>query len=207
LLLNALLDPHPSDTPPSSHHPTASGKPTQPKAFPINSRSPGANNESPPPTAASGSSGTLALVDGSDSFDPQSHHPHTLHRLLWVRCHSAADALKAADLLLRDGNLPLILLDLLLNPLPEFQRLPASTWHRLRALTEKTGTTLLAFTPSPKIIPNTRLRLTLTSSLTLDDLDHSRPQLLQTHIPKIKITRDQRHHQNTITDDLLIANS
>ncbi|MEM7148126.1 MAG: hypothetical protein AAF591_23690 [Verrucomicrobiota bacterium] len=182
LLLTALLDPYSSNIP--SQHPAASGYPN-----PTSIR----QGQTQGARANSASGSRLCLVDGSDSFDPQSHHPHTLHRLLWVRCHTAADAVKAADLLLRDGNLPLILLDLLLNPLPELQRLPPSAWHRLRALAEKTGAALLAFTPSPKIIPNTRLRLTLTSSLTLDDLDHSRPQLLQTHIPKIKITRDQRH--------------
>src|SRR5436190_10037954 len=47
-----------------------------------------------------------ALIDGSDSFDPQSAGPQVLANLLWIRCRTAADAMRSADLLLRDGNLP-----------------------------------------------------------------------------------------------------
>src|SRR4051794_39018078 len=44
-----------------------------------------------------------ALIDGADSFDPQLAGAQTLSRLLWIRCHSAAEAMQSADLLLRDG--------------------------------------------------------------------------------------------------------
>src|SRR3982074_3288526 len=39
----------------------------------------------------------LALIDGSDSFDPQPS-AHALRNLLWVRCHQASLAVQAADL-------------------------------------------------------------------------------------------------------------
>jgi len=35
---------------------------------------------------------------------PQTAGPIALRNLLWLRCAAAADAVKAADLLLRDGN-------------------------------------------------------------------------------------------------------
>src|ERR1700694_1151470 len=57
----------------------------------------------------------LALVDGRDSFDPSALGGlgnRRLRNLLWVRCTKALDAVKAADLLLRDGNFPLVVLDL-----------------------------------------------------------------------------------------------
>ena len=50
-----------------------------------------------------------------------------LSRLLWVRCRGAAEAMKAADLILRDGNLPLVLLDLAGNPPAQFWDIPATT--------------------------------------------------------------------------------
>jgi len=53
-----------------------------------------------------------ALLDGGDSLDVTSLDPAVLSRLLWVRCRSAEETIKAADLLLRDGNVPLVLLDL-----------------------------------------------------------------------------------------------
>src|SRR6202022_2511376 len=49
----------------------------------------------------------LALIDGRDSFDPSASGDACLRHLLWVRCHKTFDAIKAADLLLRDGNFPL----------------------------------------------------------------------------------------------------
>src|ERR1700681_2562653 len=56
----------------------------------------------------------LALVDGRNSFDPQPLGNRRLRNLLWVRCTKALDAVKAADLILRDGNFPLVVLDLVL---------------------------------------------------------------------------------------------
>jgi hypothetical protein len=47
-----------------------------------------------------------ALIDGTDSFDPQSAGPEILSSLLWIRCRDATEAIRSADLLLRDGNLP-----------------------------------------------------------------------------------------------------
>src|SRR6266705_692856 len=57
----------------------------------------------------------LALIDGHDSFDPHPLGNACLRHLLWVRCTSTFDAIKAADLLLRDGNFPLVIVDLALN--------------------------------------------------------------------------------------------
>jgi RecA/RadA recombinase len=54
----------------------------------------------------------FALVDGSDSFDPSWVNPESLSRLLWVRCSNAKDAIKATDMLLHDGTLSIVALDL-----------------------------------------------------------------------------------------------
>jgi len=48
----------------------------------------------------------VALIDGRDSFDPCALANSILRQLLWVRCAKALEAVKAADLLLRDGNFP-----------------------------------------------------------------------------------------------------
>ena len=76
----------------------------------------------------------LALVDGRDSFDPQPLGNARLRNLLWVRCTKAFDAVKAADLLLRDGNFPLVVLDLVLNVPEELRKIPQTTWYRLQRL-------------------------------------------------------------------------
>src|SRR5262245_13699316 len=44
----------------------------------------------------------VALIDGTDSFDPASTPEDLLTHLLWVRCSATGVALQAADLLVRD---------------------------------------------------------------------------------------------------------
>lgn len=119
----------------------------------------------------------LALIDARDRFDPASFTTGECSRLLWVRCRDARQAFQAGDLLLRDGNLPLVLLDLSSLPLREVRRIPSSHWHRLRQLAETTACSLVALTPSP-IVPRTALRLELARPLGLADLERTRPELL-----------------------------
>jgi hypothetical protein len=91
----------------------------------------------------------VALVDGADTFDPQDAGPERCRWLLWVRCHRLDEAVKAADLLARDGNLPVVLLDLQQAQATGLRRLPGSTWFRLRSVAATSGTLLLALTPEP----------------------------------------------------------
>ncbi|MCB1236623.1 MAG: hypothetical protein KDM91_16265 [Verrucomicrobiae bacterium] len=120
----------------------------------------------------------LALIDGADAFDSVSAglDAADCRFLLWLRCgRRIENALKAADRLLRDGNLPRVVMDLqLCDPRAIRLGLAAaggnSAWHRLRGLAEKTGAVLAAFTPEPTI-PCARLRLELRHRWSLDDLD------------------------------------
>ena len=118
----------------------------------------------------------LALIDGRDGFDPTELPPAPLRRLLWIRATNTAESIKAADLLLRDGNLPLVVLDLTLNPSGEIARVPDTSWQRLRALAEKTSTVLLALTPA-KAIPRPHLRIHLNQTYTLTHFEHARREL------------------------------
>lgn len=112
----------------------------------------------------------LALVDGSDGFDPQTLTPELLPYLLWVRCGKAAQALQAADLLVRDGNIPLVILDLRKNDPMELRRQTATIWFRLQRAVEKNGSVLLVFSERPQVA-SAAVRLALTKPLTLDQLD------------------------------------
>jgi hypothetical protein len=66
-----------------------------------------------------------------------------LRHLLWARCTKPIEAIKAADLLLRDGNFPLVILDLVLNAAEELRKIPSTSWYRLQRLVEPTSTALL----------------------------------------------------------------
>jgi hypothetical protein len=130
----------------------------------------------------------VALVDGCDSFDVTALENSELARLLWVRCPDAARALQATDLLLRDGNLSFILLDLKLNPEDQLRKIPAIIWYRLQRLMETTTTVCVAVTPRSLIAP-AQLRLTLTSDFSLPDLERDSAELLR----KLKWDRADSH--------------
>jgi hypothetical protein len=112
----------------------------------------------------------LGLIDGRDSFDPQSPGPARLRNLLWVRCTKAFDAVKAADLLLRDGNFPLVILDLVLNVPEELRKIPQTTWYRLQRLVEAAPTAFLVLTRA-SILSSAQLKLSLENAWTLADLE------------------------------------
>lgn len=117
-----------------------------------------------------GSTGTVALVDGADAFSPSVVTQETRQRLLWVRCHRVTEAVRAADLLLRDGNLATVLLDLRLLPLRELLRQPSSVWHRLRMLAERAHVSVGVFSPC-RVVPCAARRWVLEADLGLHALE------------------------------------
>jgi hypothetical protein len=114
----------------------------------------------------------LALVDGHDSFDPQTAAPAALRNFFWIRCVAAADAVKASDFLLRDGNFPLVVLDLVLNPIEELRKIPQSNWYRLQRLVETVPTAFLVLTRQ-SIISSAQLKMSLDNAWRLSDLDRT----------------------------------
>jgi len=136
----------------------------------------------------------LALVDGRDSFDPSALGGvgnRRLRNLLWVRCTKVLDAIKAADLLLRDGNFPLVVLDLVLNASSELRKIPQTSWYRLQRLVETAPTAFLVLTRA-SIISSAQLKLSLDNAWTLADLDQK--DLLTARL-KILVKRAQGGRQ------------
>src|SRR3954465_4002910 len=112
----------------------------------------------------------VALIDGRDSFDPQSVGGTILRHLLWVRCRQAAAAIQASDLLLRDGNFPLVILDLVLNRVDETRKIPPANWYRLQRLVEPASTAFLVLTRR-SMISSAQWKLSLENRWTLPQLD------------------------------------
>jgi hypothetical protein len=86
-----------------------------------------------------------ALIDARDSFDPRSAEAAgvKLQQLLWVRCRSLDQSLRAADLLIQGGGFGFIALDLS-DLAPETVRhVPLNAWFRFRRAVEDTSTVLL----------------------------------------------------------------
>src|SRR5437868_11945416 len=112
----------------------------------------------------------LALIDGRDSFDPCGLNTASLRHLLWVRCSKASEAIKAADLLLRDGNFPLVIVDCVLNSPEELRKIPQTSWYRLQRLVELAPTACLVLTRYA-MVASAQLKLVLENSWNLDSLE------------------------------------
>ena len=119
----------------------------------------------------------MVLIDGADGFDPDSFEDAACSKLLWVRCRSAMEMAKAADLLIHDGNLPFILLDATGLDRRDLASIPASAWLRMKQTAERNGSRVVIMAPYP-LVPCASLRLTLSADLSLHHFDNSRTDLL-----------------------------
>lgn len=119
----------------------------------------------------------VALIDGADSLDLARIKQRVLSRLLWIRCRTAEDALKASDLVLRDNNLPLVLIDLKLNPEKQLRKIPMTVWHRFQRLVEETSAVCMVFTPYP-IVTRAQTRILFDSAFSLEAIEKDAGELL-----------------------------
>jgi hypothetical protein len=117
-----------------------------------------------------------AWVDAGDSLEVADWCPHHLQRMLWVRCRSALTALKAADLLLRDGNCAWVTLDLQAAPPPSLRRLQGAHWHRFHRLLTHQGTSLLVLSRTP-LVEGVRVRVLAAEPYRLESLERPRSEL------------------------------
>lgn len=129
----------------------------------------------------------VALIDGDDSFDPSSYSTDLLAHLVWVRC-TAASALAAADLLTRDANLGLVVLDLRRATEGELRRTPSSFWYRLQRAVEPADLALVVITPRATV-PSAQVRFILNASHSAAALEIERPALSTALAPTLQRQR------------------
>lgn len=141
----------------------------------------------------------LALIDGHDSFDPCRLDNAMLQHLLWVRCSKASEAIKAADIFLRDGNFPLVILDLVLNAPDELRKIPQTHWYRLQRLVELIPTAFLVLTRH-EMVSSAQLKLMLENSWDL--------QSLESHdaLSRLRIVIKRSHLQSEIRGQMSQVN-
>jgi RecA DNA recombination protein len=131
----------------------------------------------------------VALIDGKDCFEPTADdHP----LLLWIRCHNVLQALKATDLILRDGNLSLVILDIKESLDKELRKIPESTWYRFQRIIEENRNALLTITRHP-IVPSAQVTVSTTHRLCMDDLSTQRTDLIQ--FISLEIIRSRTHQE------------
>lgn len=100
----------------------------------------------------------VALIDPAECFAPEAMPQEAHQHLVWVRGGDLAAALGAADLLLHDGNLRLVVLDVRGVSDKQLRRWPATGWYRLQRAAEETGAALLCCTPGVTV-PSAAVRL------------------------------------------------
>ncbi len=140
----------------------------------------------------------VALVDGWDSFDPQGLTNSPLGNLLWARCRKTSEAIKAADLLLRDGNFPLVIIDLVLNPQRETRKIPQTSWYRLQRLAEESPAACLILTRQ-SMVGSAQFKIVLEHSWSVTDLGEKnavsrfRIRVQRPHFSRDNISRQYAH--------------
>ncbi|HJT80199.1 MAG TPA: hypothetical protein VJ719_03295 [Chthoniobacterales bacterium] len=117
----------------------------------------------------------MALIDGTDSFDPQPIGNQALGHLLWVRCQTTVQAIKSADLLLRDGNFPLVIVDLVLNAPNEVRKIQQTSWYRLQRLVESTSTAFVVLTRS-NTVSSAQVKIVLENGWNLRAIEQENPE-------------------------------
>lgn len=127
---------------------------------------------------ASAAAGWLgAWVDAGDALEIEDWNAFALRRMLWVRCRNPLMALKSADLLLRDGNLSWVALDLQAVSETALRRISGQHWHRFHRLVANRGNALLVLSPSP-MVEGAKVRVLSRQPWTLESLNLPRRDLL-----------------------------
>jgi hypothetical protein len=130
----------------------------------------------------------VAVIDSTDSFDAASFAGDLLAHVVWVRCRTTAEALQAADLLTRDANLGLVLLDLRRAPLADLRHTPATQWYRLQRAVEPADLALVVETPHASV-PSAQLRLALDTPQPAAALDRARSAAAAELLPRLQRRR------------------
>src|SRR6185436_15232410 len=94
----------------------------------------------------------------------------------------------AADLLARDANLGLVVLDLRGAPESDLRRIPGPQWYRLQRAVEPTDLALVIETPRASV-PSAQLRLALNTSHAFTALERERATLTTELAPALSRQR------------------
>jgi hypothetical protein len=127
-----------------------------------------------------------AWVDAGGTLEVTDWRTESLVRMLWVRCANPLVALKATDLLLRDGNAAWVVLDLQGVTQQALGKISGNYWHRLHRLVEQRENTLVVLTPNA-LVEGVRVRVAAENRWTLDDLEQPRALLKERNQVRIYV--------------------
>lgn len=137
----------------------------------------------------------VALVDAARSFYLEGFDDQAVAHLVWVRCESLDACWRAADLVARDPNYAVVMIDVRGFPERVLLRVRASIWARLQRACEQAGTALLVQTTTA-LVPNAARRLAFSLPLPADALTTGRADLIA--MLPVELKR-QRHRARELT--------
>jgi hypothetical protein len=132
----------------------------------------------------------VALIDGCDAFDPQSHDPDVCRHMVWVRCRGVAATLQVADLVARDRNFGLVVIDMKHADERDLRRAPSASWYRLQRAVKDTPLVLLVVTPR-RTVPSAQIRIALDQVYSLSAFECERAWLASELEPVVQRQRMQ----------------
>ena len=94
-------------------------------------------------------------------------------------------------MLLRDGNFPLVIVDLVLNSPEELRKIPQTNWYRLQRLVELIPTACLVLTRY-EMVGSAQLKLVLENSWNLETLEN------QDVISQLRIVVKRSHAKSVV---------
>jgi hypothetical protein len=118
----------------------------------------------------------VALIDAANGFVAEDVPPDQLRHLIWVRAHGANEAFAAVDVLVRDGNYAVVIVDLRGLAERALLKTPAAVWHRLRHASEASPSAVLVQTTTA-LVPAVPCRLVLREAVALAKRRTPRAQL------------------------------
>lgn len=128
----------------------------------------------------------VALVDAAGAFDIEGLNDEVIAHVVWVRCATLGECWRAADLVARDPNYAVTVIDVRGRPLREVARTRDSIWTRLQRAAEQAETAVLIQSDSA-IVPNAAFRVVFSESLKPESLTLPRRELM--HILSAKLHR------------------
>ncbi len=131
----------------------------------------------------------IALLDAADSFAADQFQDSLIAHLVWFRGAQLSVFWQAVDIVLRDANFAVVVMDLRMQPERELRRLPATTWYRLQRAIEQSEAAVVVHTDAA-LVPCATKRLVLSEPMTMAAFKTERRDLEVRLRPQLQLQRN-----------------
>ena len=134
----------------------------------------------------------VALVDAAGTFDLAGLDNDAVAHLVWIRCASLAETWRAADLVARDPNYAVVVIDVRGFPVRELLRTKDTVWMRLQRAAESAETAIVVQSETA-LVPNAARRVVFAQPLAGLTLTQPRVAVIASLAPDLQRSRVRAH--------------